>query len=133
MLEANTTFTIAFDGRPNAQENLQGINHFFYLDANAPISGSGTVFIPGTGTLNLPIKLTLAFDRSSLHGVITDTLDLYRLGPTSWLTTDVAVLERADNYLVAWVGHTGVYGLMGRTNRLYLPLVFRGAGGADRR
>jgi formylglycine-generating enzyme required for sulfatase activity len=127
VVDANTTFTIAFDGRPNAQNDLQGIGHFFYLDARPPISESGTVSVPGTlGSLSLPLKLTLGFPHH-LRGVITGTLGLYCLGPTSWLTTDIAVVERVSNYIVAWVGHTGVYGLMGRTNRIYLPVVLRAA------
>ena len=127
VMDMNTTFTIAFDGRSNIQTDLQGIDHFFYLDASPSISESETVSIPGTlDSLNMPLKLTLGFTRSNLYGVIAETLDLYRLGPTSWLTTDIAVVERAGSYFAAWVGHTGVYGLMGRTNRLYLPIILRG-------
>ncbi|MCP4537076.1 MAG: formylglycine-generating enzyme family protein [Chloroflexi bacterium] len=130
VVDANTTFTITFDGRQNTQHDLQGIDHFFYLDASPSISESGTITmsIPGTlGSLNMPLKLTLGFTRSNFYGMVTDTLGLYRLGPTDWVTNDIAVVERAGNYLVAWVGHTGVYGVMGKTNRLYLPVVFRGA------
>ncbi|MEE8390826.1 MAG: hypothetical protein V3S14_08555, partial [Anaerolineae bacterium] len=123
-VDANTTFTIAFDGHQNPQDDLQGINHFFYLDASPPVSESGTVVIPGS--LGLPLKLTLGFTRSSIGGVITDTWDLYRLGPTDWLTSNIVVVERTSNHLVAWVGHTGIYGIMGRTNRLYLPILLRG-------
>ncbi len=124
VVDANTTFTIAFDGRQNPQEDLQGIDHFFSLSSSPSVSESETAGIPGS--LGLPLKLTLGYTRSSLYGVITDTLSLYRLGSTAWLTDDIAVVERTGNYLVAWVGHTGVYGLMGRTNRLYLPILFRG-------
>ena len=124
-VDANTTFTITFDGRQNPQGDLQGINHFFYLDASSPVSESGTA---GTvGSLRLPLKLTVGFVKSSLSGVITDTLELYRLGPTAWMTTDIAVVERTSTHIVAWVGRTGVYGLMGRTNRIYLPMVLRAA------
>ena len=79
------------------------------------------VVIPNT--LELPVRLTLGFTERG--GVIVDTLGLYRLEGTTWLTSDIAVVERTGSHLVAWIGRAGIYGLLGRTNRFYLPIVFR--------
>ena len=60
-----------------------------------------------------------------LAGVKADTLDIYRLDSSAWLTTDIAVVERTGSHLVAWIEHPGIYGLLGETNRVYLPIVLR--------
>ena len=85
------------------------------------MSQSGIPSIPGS--LGLPLRLTLGF--VGLAGVKADTLDIYRLDSAAWLTTDIAVVERTNNHLVAWIGRTGNYGLLGETDRVYLPIVFR--------
>jgi formylglycine-generating enzyme required for sulfatase activity len=111
-VSASTAFTLTYDSRSNAQEDLQGIGQFFYLQAASPAS------------LTAPVRLFLGFD--GYRGVISNTMTLYRLGPTTWLTDGITVTERTGGYLVAEVDQTGVYGLMGRTNRFYLPIVLRG-------
>lgn len=122
VVDASTTFTVAFDNRSNLQGALQGNTHFFYLDTSLPLSGTGSTVIP-PGSFRYPLKLTLGF--ADFGGVIPDTLDFYRLDSTGWLTTDIIIVERTDSHLVAWVGQTGTYGMLGKTNRIHLPIILR--------
>lgn len=111
-VDSNTVFTISYDGRSNMQGDLQGIDHFFRLAASQlhePLAS--------------PFQLTLTFTES--EAVIPNTLGLYRLGTHNWLTSGLTVTERWANHIVAWIERMGTYGVMGRTNRLYLPVILR--------
>jgi hypothetical protein len=108
-VSAPTAFTLTYDSRPDAQGDLQGLNHFFRIEADGPVTP--------------PLQVALGFNET--RGVIADTIDLYRLSGTLWLTEGITVTERYRDYLEAYVESLGVYGLLGRTNRLYLPLVLR--------
>lgn len=110
-VSANTTFTLTYDMRSNAQGDLQGIDQFFDLQAT---SSAG---------LAAPVRFILGFD--GYGGLVSNTVTLYRLGPTTWVTDGITVTEKAGGYLIAEVDRTGIYGLLGRTNRLYLPVMLR--------
>ena len=110
-VSASTAFTLTYDPRSNIQGDLQGTSQFLYLQAASPAS------------LTAPVRLFLGFDERG--GVISKTMTLYRLGPTTWLTDGITVTEQAANYLLADVAQVGIYGLLGRTNRFYLPIVLR--------
>lgn len=120
-VDANTVFTIAFNGLSNPQHDLQGIGHFVHLDASPPLPESTSV----PGSARMPLELTLGF--TELRGVIATTVNLYHLGPTGWLTSNVTVVEETNSHFVAWIGQLGTYGVMGQTNRVYLPLTLRQA------
>jgi formylglycine-generating enzyme required for sulfatase activity len=117
-LDATHVFTIVYDSRSNLQGELQGIGHFVQLEAHPPLPES--FFDPDT-MLAFP-ELTLAFTK--LEGVIADTLDLYRLGAQGWHTSHITLTTSTETHFVAWIDRLGTYGLLGRTNRLYLPLLF---------
>lgn len=110
-IDSTTVFTISYDNRSNAQNDLQGIDQFFYLTASQ------------SEPLTSPVQLILGFTERG--GVISNTIDLYHLDAGAWMTNSITITERSNGYLVAWIERTGTYGVMGRTNRLYLPLVFR--------
>ncbi|MFN3761579.1 MAG: hypothetical protein ACK4WK_00060, partial [Anaerolineae bacterium] len=89
--------------------DLQGLNHFFRLEAGGPVTP--------------PLGVEVGFYET--RGVIADTIDLYRLSGTLWVTEGVTVTGRYFGHIEGTVDGLGVYGLLGRTNRLYLPLVLR--------
>jgi hypothetical protein len=98
--------------------DLGGIQHFFGLQVgNGPVTVQP---LPG------PLHLTLAFD-PPYNGVIENTLDLYRLTTSGWVTQDISTtLHLEAGYLVADVEWSGIYGLLGKTQRVYLPITARG-------
>ena len=120
VVDANTVFTLAFDGHSSLQGDLQGIDHFFSVDTDPPLSGTLSL----SDSARLPLELTLGF--ASLQGVIAETVNLYRLDSTDWLTHDIVVTEKTDTLIVAWIGEPGAYGVMGRTNRFFLPISLKG-------
>jgi formylglycine-generating enzyme required for sulfatase activity len=120
---SSTVFTLAFDSRPDTQDDLQGIGHFFSLDADPPLfeASSRTVVTPGSA--RFPLELTLGYTKPD--GVIRDTVDLYRLDSTGWLTTHITVTAQTAEHIVAWTDQLGTFGVLGRTNRHYLPILMR--------
>jgi len=69
------------------------------------------------------VEIAVAFPEH-LH-TISGTLGLYRLDHGVWITGGITGTQWGSNYLNAYVQYPGVYAVLGRTNRLYLPLVFR--------
>jgi len=118
-VDASTVFTIAFDGHSNLQGDLQGIDHFFSLYAQPALPESA--FVPGSA--RLPLQLTLGF--AGLQGVISNTVGLYRLDSGAWLTDHIVLTEKTAGHIVAGIAELGTYGVLGRTNRIYLPVVLR--------
>lgn len=114
-----SVITLTYDGRPNIQGDLQGNNHFFAIKGH--IQG-GTSTIPLT-QFDRPVRLTLGYEE--LLTVISSTLDLYQLSASEWTTQNITKGTQADDYLVADVEWFGSYGLLGETNRVYLPLTLR--------
>jgi formylglycine-generating enzyme required for sulfatase activity len=115
-LGTSTVITLSSDGRSNLQGDLQGLNHFFSLDVHPPLSES----MQGSSTVPVPFEFTLGF--TDLNGVKTDTVSLYRLDAGAWSSDDIVVTDQTREHIVAWLGQEGTYGVMGRTNRLFLPL-----------
>jgi len=115
-LGSSMAITLTSDGRSNLQGDLQGLNHFFSLNVDPPLSES----MQGSSTAPMPFELTLGF--TDLGGIKSDTVSFYRLGSGGWLTDDIVITEQTGEHIVAWVGQEGTYGVMGRTNRLFLPV-----------
>ena len=118
-VDASTVFTISFDGRSNLQGDLQGIDHFFSLYTQPPLPES--TLVPGSA--RLPLQLTLGF--TSLQGVMSNTVGLYRFDSGGWLTDHIVLTEKTTGHIVAGIAELGTYGVLGRTNRIYLPVVLR--------
>lgn len=108
-LSSNTIYTITYDANPGNQDTLQGIDHFFSVSTNQ--------------STNAPIRLLLGHPSSQY--MIDNTLDLYRLQEGSWITDDITIVEKSDEHVIATITKPGIYGLLGVTNRLFLPLTIR--------
>ena len=120
-LPVDTVFTLSHSAQSNIQGELQGLDHFVYLDTHPPLPVSGIASMDAAGP---QVELTLGYSR--LRGVIPETISLYHLESTGWLTSGITVVKQHSHHLVAWVERTGVYGVLGRTNRRYLPVLVRG-------
>jgi len=114
-VSAETVFTLANDAHPNEQGDLQGIDHFFKLKAQQGLTEP-------TG-FHLPLELTLGYPGPG--ATTAGSLTLYRLEAGGWLTRGITVTDQSTNLMTAWIEQMGAYGLLGRTNRVYLPLVLR--------
>lgn len=110
-LSTSTTFTLTGDARPDFQGELQGMNHFFRLETEVPITPA------------VPWEVTLGFTET--RGVIPDTINLYYLSDSGWVTDTITLTTRWSDSIEAQIIRLGVYGLLGRTNRLFLPLILR--------
>ncbi len=102
-------FTISYDQRPDRQFELQGINHFFSIDADSALQ------TPLSVTLGYPERLPL----------ISNSLGLYRLDTLQWVTDGITITRVTTGAMWAYIDRTGAFGLLGQTNSLYLPLVLR--------
>jgi hypothetical protein len=118
-VDSRTVFTLAIDARPDPQGDLQGTGHFFSIAASPKAQASSAV----PGSAKSPLELTLGF--SELAGVINDSVRLYRLSSTGWQTSHITVTEQTAEHMVAWTDQLGTFGLLGRTNRVYLPVFLR--------
>ncbi|MEA3308616.1 MAG: SBBP repeat-containing protein [Chloroflexota bacterium] len=106
-----TTFELVYDGRVANQGTLQGIDHFFYLNIAPPEN------------VRSPLQMDLAYQRT--YGVDVDTINLYHLAGSAWVTDNITITGQNEGYITAWIKQAGVYGLLGQTNRIYLPIIMR--------
>lgn len=117
-LTTTQKYTISYQGLPNTQGDHQGIGHFFQVlqhhDGTAGASASH---------LSVPVQLVLGYQEKT--PIVSGTLDLYRLGSGTWITAGITKVVDSPGYMVADIEAPGVYGLLGGTNRIYLPKVWR--------
>ena len=106
---ATTNFTISYDPRPNRQQGLLGIDHFFSVDADAG-------FRP-------PLSITLGYPEHL--PLISNSIGLYRLQASQWATDAITITRVTTGAMWAQIDRPGAFGLLGQTNSLYLPLVLR--------
>ncbi len=110
-LSGKTVFELIYDDRSNIQGDLQGLNHFFKLEVNPPEN------------IHNHLHLELAYDETRVF--ITDSLTLYSLDDSTWVTSNITITEQLVGHISARIKQPGIYGILGRTNRLYLPLTMR--------
>jgi formylglycine-generating enzyme required for sulfatase activity len=120
-VDSNTTFTITLDSRSNLQGDLEGIDHFVYLDADHPLTESIAI----SDSVRGPLRLTLGFPRPK--GLISGTVSLYRLDALGWVTENITVVEQTDHHLETWIKRLGTFGVLGGTNRVYVPVIMEKA------
>lgn len=109
--------TLTYAGYPDVQGELTGINHFFSIKtAPSPDGDPITQF-------NRPVQLKLGFPTS--NPLINGTLNLYWLGTQGWVTDTITTTSVAPGYLAANITRTGIYGILGESRRVYLPLMLR--------
>lgn len=106
-LTSEITFTVTYT-QPRPVGDLHGMDHFFTVDESQFAD---------------PVGVLLGFKNSG--GILAGTADLYRLDTGAWVTSNITVMERSPAHISAWIQRPGIYGILGRTNRTYLPVIFR--------
>jgi hypothetical protein len=95
-----------------------GIGHFFDLQ--------GTHL--GTGqplTFTKPVTAGVCYREEERWGVMQDTLALYWLSGTRWITEGIATLWKAEGILTSTTDHLTLFAVLGETSRVYLPLMMK--------
>ena len=118
VLSAATVMTVTFDDMPDPQGELQGTQHFFSISAT---TGGQSGYLPTA----LPVEAELILGYPASNATIKDTLTLYRFSGGQWITDDITITEYTPNYIAARITHPGLYGLLGATLRVYLPITLR--------
>jgi hypothetical protein len=71
--------------------------------------------------------VTITYTDAEKGAAVEDTLGLYGWDGSAWsqqgITSSVNI---TDNQVTARVDHLSLFGLLGETNRVYLPLVIKG-------
>jgi len=117
-LNNQTTFTLTYN-QPRETKELHSNNHTFSIEAQ-PQTGSTELT---QHYLENPVRLVMGYHE--LSGIISGTLDLYRLTAGGWTTAQITKVTQASDYIVADIQWLDIYGLLGETNRIYLPLTLR--------
>ncbi|OQA15740.1 MAG: Serine/threonine-protein kinase pkn1 [Chloroflexi bacterium ADurb.Bin360] len=106
-LNSEITFTVTYT-QPRSVGDLHGMDHFFTINSS-----------PFTN----PVLLLLGYKHSG--GISKNTETLYRLENTAWVTSNITITEQSASHIVALIDQPGVYGILGRTNRIFLPLLIK--------
>lgn len=105
-----TTVTLRYE-KPGHWGRLAALDHSFSFNTDPQTSWGK------------PITVVLAYLD---HGpVIQDSIRLYRLETTGWVTEGITLTSITPGAIFAQIDRTGQYGLMGRTRQCYLPIVLR--------
>lgn len=118
-ITAPGVITLTYEKISNTQDTLQGNNHFFSITGTMQTS---TSIVPLTRFAQ-PVRLVLGYDER--QGIIANTIALYRLTASGWTTTQITQVVQGPDYTIADIQWLGIYGLLGETNRIYLPLTLR--------
>ena len=105
----STRFTMRYQPAPITTGPLLPIGHVVALTAT-PTS------------LTKPFTLTLRYSDTVRGPVIADTVQLYRLQSGQWVTAGITITARLTDGLTAQITQLSLYGLLGRSNRLYWPI-----------
>lgn len=100
---------------PQPAEDLTGMDRFFGLEA----SQNG---LPVT-QFNRPITIELKYPT---HHVLTeDSIDLYWLNNTAWVTDDISVVSKTETSLIGLTDHFTLFAVLGETNSYFFPLIMK--------
>ncbi len=105
-----TLFTMSYEPAPTTPNPLLPIGHVVALTAT-PTS------------LTNPLTLTLRYSDTLRGPVMADTVQLYRLQGSQWVTDGITITARLSDGITAQITQLSRYGLLGQTNRFYLPIV----------
>jgi len=101
--------------------NLAGIGHTFQVTAVYSDTGQAAQLVPGQAC-----TMTVAYSDTETGPAIEGTLGLYWWDASAWsqqgITSSVNI---TDNLVTAQVDHLSVFAVLGETQRLFLPLVFK--------
>jgi hypothetical protein len=111
-LSAPSVFTISYHIPPTTTGQLRGMDHFFDLDSTQ------TVF-------TTPLTLTISYSESVRGPIVPGTENLYRWQDSQWVTDSITLASRCSDGLSAQITHLSLFGVLGESKRVYLPLVLK--------
>lgn len=111
-ISAPSTFTISYRLPPTTTGQLQGMDHFFTLD------GEQTAF-------TTPFTLTASYSESVRGPIVPGTEAIYSWQGSQWVTDDITLNNRWPTGLSVQINHLSLFGVLGETNRVYLPVVLK--------
>jgi ligand-binding sensor domain-containing protein len=114
-LETTLIYTRTF---PAPTGNLEGIDHFF--DMRAVISGTMT---PVT-SFSQPFTVTVDYTEAELGSALENSLSLYSWNGLAWVQ-ESSVRDTVLNQVTSTLDHLTHFAVLGETNRIYMPLLFR--------
>jgi hypothetical protein len=102
---------------PEEVSSLAGIGHFFELFAEQ----NG---VPIT-TFSEPVTIAVRYTDQERGPVIEESLHLYWLSGTTWITDGIATVAHANSAITSTTNHFTPFAVLGKTNRAYLPIITR--------
>jgi hypothetical protein len=111
-LSAPSVFTISYHIPPTTTGQLRGMDHFFDLD------GTQTVFAT-------PLTLTVSYSESMRGPIVPGTENLYRWQDSQWVADSITLASRCSDGLSAQITHFSLFGVLGESKRVYLPIVLK--------
>lgn len=100
------------------RRRLIDIDHFF--EATAVYGDTGQPAIP-----TQPYTILVQYADTEKGPAIEDTLALYRWNGQQWVTETTSMIDVENNIITAMPDHFGLWGVLGETERMVLPLILR--------
>ena len=112
---SDTAVTYAYQPwRPNT--GFFGFDRFFSLTADPVTAQAAAIHF------NKPVTITVK--HPEISPAFKDTIYLYWLSETGWVTTNITSTSRTSDSVTSLADHFTLFGLLGRTNWTYVPLLF---------
>ena len=111
----STVITYAYQLPMAIPDDLAGVDRFFQLEA---VGGAAPIT-----QFNRPV--TIAVRYPAIHPLKRDTISLYRLSGTLWVTEGITLAVRTEVALTSTTSHFSSFALLGGTNRCYIPAILK--------
>lgn len=76
-------------------------------------------------SFNHPVTIAVRYTDQENGPIIEDSLALYWLSGTDWVTDGINTVVRADNTITSTTEHFTLFAVLGETNRVYMPTAVR--------
>jgi hypothetical protein len=115
------THTARLSSNAPSPNTLAGIDHFF--DVTAVYSSTG---LPAQPAASRTYTVAVEYTDAEKGPVIEGTLGLYWWTGSAWSQQGISsTVNITNNVVTAQVDHFSLFGILGETHRVYLPLVMR--------
>jgi len=99
--------------------DLVGVDRSFALDIER--ASDGIFYSP---IFNSPV-VTITVQYPAQNVLISNTINLYWLNATQWVTDGLNIVRRGTNFIQVQAGHFTDFAVFGKTNYIYLPLILK--------
>ncbi|RME45039.1 MAG: hypothetical protein D6796_11025 [Caldilineae bacterium] len=108
---ATTLITYTYRA-PLETGDLHGIDRFFGLEAAPPVA-----------RFRKPVTIRVTYPAN--NPLIEDSIRLYWLSNTTWLTGGITTTARTSTSLTSLTNHFTLFAVLGKTHSIYLPLLLK--------